>query len=577
MRRGSRIHVFPCDSWAKYAKFPVVDKSKLNSTFFPFGQIECESTDSWVSQIPQSKRSKYAGDFYEEQKPSGNAVIVSTYHKVKSAVEHEFFSQKLLKVKILGAPPFDQQAYVPVQTVVPASYTCVNQKISQAPDATTSVVWRPKEDDILPSDILCVIPMNAYGPVTISDNHRLDGIYKLRGAGVQTGMNKKSIRRVRVMLLTKQHLRQLDSALQTTPAVCMILSEVPEFVPVSRSMWFSSNKRLEDVWAVKDKLYDMCWNDVSARDTVPCTYTKSHLISFSAWLDELSKKKSHVLFKPCTGRRGGGIFVRSPEAVVPELVAKVEAGRLIAQEFVPPWLTNDDGILLPRDITNCRGFKFDFRIYVAATSTGLLYLSDVGRVKFCSEPFDLSRTTGEGWSFSLLANGFINSKNTEPSKKGGVTLTLEEFKARNKAVFDDMWSQVQGCLHKQHLAGYRAVTAMKPFGASPAAAAASASKAAIVTPQMCGSVLSCSLMGIDIMFTSTDGSPRVLEWNRRPESRGKDRVSQLVNPPIYDGLASLTASLARASTQGTQAPKRVASYHLISDATKIFSETAKTI
>lgn len=577
MRRGSRVHVFPCDSWAKYAKFPVVNKSIINSSFYPFAQIECGSTDIWGSESPKSKRPK----FYEEQQASasGNAVIVSTYHKAKSAVQHEFFSQKLLKVKILGAPLFDQQAYVPVQTVVPASYTCVNQKISQAPDATASVVWRSKEDDILPSDILCVIPMNAYGPVTISDNHRLDGIYKLRGGEMQTGTNKnkKSIRRVRVMLLTKKQLRQLDSALQTTPAVCMILSEVPEFVPVSRSVWFSSNKRLEDVWAVKDKLYDLCWNDVSARDTVPFTYTKSHLISFSEWLDELSKKKSHVLFKPCMGRRGGGIFVRSPDAVAPEFVAKVEAGRLIAQEFVPPWLTDDDGILLPRDITNCRGFKFDFRIYVAATSTGLLYLSDIGRVKFCSEPFDLSRTTGDGWSFSLLANGFINSKNTEPSKKGGVTLTLEEFKARNKAVFDGLWTQVQVCLHKQHIAGYRAVTAMKPLGASPAAAAASASKAAIVTPQLCGSVLSCSLMGIDIMFTSTDGSPRVLEWNRRPESRGKDRVSRLVNPPIYDGLASLTASLARAATKGTQAPKRVASYHLISDATKIFSETAKTI
>lgn len=76
------------------------------------------------------------------------------------------------------------------------------------------------------------------------------------------------------------------------------------------------------------------------------------------------------------------------------------------------------------------------------------------------------------------------------------------------AVFDGLWTQVQVCLHKQHIAGYRAVTAMKPLGASPAAAAASASKAAIVTPQLCGSVLSCSLMGIDIMFTSTDGSPR---------------------------------------------------------------------
>jgi len=357
----------------------------------------------------------------------------------------------------------------------------------------------------------------------------------------------------------------------------MILSEVPEFVPVSRSVWFSANKRLEDVWAVKDRLYDMCTNDSSARDTVPLTYTKSHLISFSDWLDELRKKKSHVLFKPCQGRRGGGIFVRSPDAVAPEFVAKVQTGRLIAQEFVPPWLTNDDGILLPRDITNCRGFKFDFRIYVAATSTGLLYLSDIGRVKFCSEPFDLTRTTGERWSFSLLANGFINKMNTTPSKKGGVTLTLEEFKARNAAVYDGLWAQVQVCLRKQHLAGYRAVTATKPRGASPAAAAASTSKAAIVTPQLCGSVLSCSLMGIDVMFTSSDGTPRVLEWNRRPESRGKDRVSLLVNSPIYDGLASLTASLARAATKGTQAPKRVASYHLISDATKIFSETAKTI
>ena len=30
-------------------------------------------------------------------------------------------------------------------------------------------------------------------------------------------------------------------------------------------------------------------------------------------------------------RRGGGIFVRSPEAVAPEFVAKVKAGRLITQ------------------------------------------------------------------------------------------------------------------------------------------------------------------------------------------------------------------------------------------------------
>lgn len=150
----------------------------------------------------------------------------------------------------------------------------------------------------------------------------------------------------------------------------------------------------------------------------------------------MRKRKSHVLFKLCAGRRGSGIRVLAPETAGSETVAEVQAGKIITQEFVLPWLADDDGKLLPRQSSaKCRGYKFDFRIYVAVTSTGLLYLSDIGRVKFCSEPFDLARISSDDWQFSLLVNGAINKHNPKPTKKGGVTLTLEEFKTRNAAVY----------------------------------------------------------------------------------------------------------------------------------------------